>query len=374
MSRNTVYPRRQTNAMTQRLSLAISLLLLVTLIGCTAAEHSSATQTAAGVAEPTQTRTPAGDLLRIDGELVRHVYVPTIDEPARYAMTDERLYVWATDEWQPTETRYDGRTILVDPSDPLRLFRGDHPACDREPAQTITFSKSEDGGQTWRAIPAGDNIQPLAMDPQIKDVLYGTNCGLTISTDAGETWDSYYRSVDFTVLDIAIVQDRLLLLERSTRGLGRIVEIRVTDPENPELVDVLLEEQSIYALDADENRIIVASAKGVSISLDGGRTWTMTKLGLEGVVLGEEDAPLPQATENPGPERGVLSVQLDPTNSSQIFAGTVRGLYISQDNGVTWAPYAAATLDASVVDIQIGDSASDLFVTTERGVLVAPKP
>lgn len=86
----------------------------------------------------------------------------------------------------------------------------------------------------------------------------------------------------------------------------------------------------------------------------------------------EDSAPPPDEAGYPAPARGVLTLKLDPANSSRIFAGTVHGLYVSQDNGVTWDRYSPAPIEESVQNIQIGDAGSDLFLTTPSGVLVVP--
>lgn len=352
---------------------SLVLLLLLLFAGCSSAQRREATQTAAGSAQSTYTRTPSGEYLNIDGKRVIKIFVPTSDGPPRYALTDERFWVWATGVWKATETKRDERSILIDAVDPLRLYRGKHPICDRDPATSYTFSKSLDGGQTWRAIPAGENIEPLATDPALPNVIYGGNCGLAISSDGGETWRAYYRSLDYIVVDVVIVGERVLLQERAMDGHTRIVEIRVVNPEKPQLEAVLLEADGIYGIDADADRIVVATTAGVQISLDGGRTWTTTRIGLEGVTVESEDsAPPPDESGYPAPARGVLTVKLDPANASRIFAGTVHGLYVSQDNGVTWDRYSPAPIEESVQQIQIGDAGSDLFLTTPSGVLVVP--
>lgn len=370
------------NALGNSIRIIGSLSILVALSGvlsaCQASNDRFATETAASreTVQMTPTNTPSGDLLVIDGNPVHHVYISSTDGPPQYALTDEWLYRWDGNEWVHTTTRGDDRAILVDPERPERLFRGDHPVCSEEEVETepITFSKSTDGGNTWRAIPGGDNIRPLAIDPTLGDVIYGSDCGLAISADAGETWRAYYLAHGYTVVDAVVVGERLLVLELSLTGGGRVRSINVTVPEDPELVNVLFETGNAFALDARGERIVVGGMEGVSFSLDSGETWTTSRSGLEEVTVESiRDLP-PREGRDAQPEFGVLAVQIDPLNTERIFAGTVRGLYISQDAGLTWDEYTRVRHDVQVLNIQFAAGGNDIFITTPDGVLSVPNP
>lgn len=346
---------------------------------CRASQERFATETVAAIETPqgTPTNTPLGNFLMIDDEPVIAAFVPDPDGPILYALTAERLFRRdEQDRWIPTETRTDSRYILVDPVRPERLFRGDHPVCalDAEGREPVTFSKSTDSGNTWRAIPGGDNIRPLAIDPTLGDVIYGSDCGLAISADAGETWRAYYRSRGHTVVDAIAVGERLLVLEISTSGRGRLREINVTVPEDPELATRLVEAGLVFDLDADQERIIIGGVAGVIISLDGGESWTTTRVGLEAVTVESEEELPPEDAGLRQPQFGVLTVQIDPDDPDRIFAGTVRGLYISQDAGLTWDIYTTGQFEGRIENIQFGGAGSDLYLTTPGGVMVVPKP
>lgn len=345
----------------------------ILLAGCEASETRMATETAAP--HGTATNTPSGDLLLVAGDPVHSVYVPELDGPARYALTDSWLYRWQGNDWITTNTAADERAILVDPARPERLMRGNHPACSEDiVTEPITFSKSTDGGNTWRAIPGGDDIRPLAIDPTLGDVIYGSDCGLAISTDAGESWRAYYRSRDHTVVDAVVVGERLLVLEISVTGRGRLRAINVTVPEDPELDTILFETGHVFDLDAKPERIVVGGMQGVALSVDNGETWTTSRNGLEDVTIESLNNLPPEESDEAQPVLGVLAVRFDPLNTQRIFAGTVRGLYISQDAGLTWDAYSKVPLDARVIDVQFAAGGNDIYVTTPEGVLVVPNP
>lgn len=360
-----------------RALIAIVCGLAVFLPACQASQERFATETADAqvTARTTATNTPSGELLLIDGDPVRQIFIASTDGPALYALTDEWLYRKEGNEWVPTNTPADSRSILVDPSRPERLFRGNHPVCsDESPGEPITFSKSTDGGNTWRAIPGGDNIQPLAIDPTLGDVMYGSDCGLAISTDAGETWHAYYHSEGHTVVDAAVVGERLLVLEISVTGNGRIREINVTVPADPEIVNVLFETGRVFDMDASPQRIVIGGAEGAAFSVDSGDTWTTSRNGLEDVTVESAAGMPPVGAVDEAPAFGVLAVRLDPMNTDRIFAGTVRGLYISQDAGLNWDKYSRVDLDARVLNIQFAAGGNDIYVTTPDGVLIVPNP
>lgn len=370
-------PIEDSAKMPRRTRICACLLILLLLSSCTSADNRRATETsvANGVASPSQTLTPSGDLLRIDDDLVTSIFVPTVEDPAYYAFTENWLYFRDSGDWIQTRTRSDDRTILVDPARPERLYRGNHPVCTMENPEPIKFSKSEDGGETWRTIPEGENIQPIAVDRELQDVVYGSDCGLAISNDAGETWEPYYRHPDYTVVTAVPLGERLLVLERSVSGRGRLRELNITVPEEPEIAGTLLEVRGVYALDANADRIIIGSDAGVMTSTDGGRNWATSRIGLEAVTSEEGDEPpLADPTEASEGVRGVLSVRIDPTNEARLFAGTRRGLYVSQDNGATWDRYQPERLDSPVETIAIGNGGGDLYVTTSNGVQIVPNP
>jgi hypothetical protein len=140
------------------------------------------------------------------------------------------------------------------------------------------------------------------------------------------------------------------------------------------MVSGLVETGRVFDLDAGRERIVIGGLLGVTVSTDGGENWTTSRNGLEEVTVASEDELPPIAATGRPTEFGVLVVRLDPLHPQRLFAGTVRGLFISQDAGLTWDAYSAVNLDARVLDIQFAGGGNDIYVTTPNGVLVVPNP
>jgi hypothetical protein len=349
----------------------VALLLMIVLAGgCNSFDNG----TPAAGGSPTTTQTPAREIIVIDGEPVRQVFIPDPSQGPAYALTDSALYFHHSGLWERTRTKNDGRTLLVDPADPERIFRGDHPVCAAgDPPTPIEFEVSHDGGTTWRAQPQGRNIRPLAIDPSIPDIIYGSSCYLAISTTAGNTWMRLALMEDFPLVDIAFAGEQLLVLGTSADGVSRLRKIDITDPAEPLLGEMLLEIPGHAALDAHGDRIVVGGVESVHVSDDGGATWASSRFGLEAVT--SNTAPLPgRATGTEQDEIGVHCIRIGIKDKQRLYAGTSHGLFISQDGGGTWVRYDEVSLDAVVTSIDFALDGADLYVTTDKGVLSVPNP
>ena len=128
--------------------------------------------------------------------------------------------------------------------------------------------RSDDGGQSWAQLAnLGATLQASALDPSNSDVLYvGTTYkGLLKTTTAGQSWSALSNLPAPSVNDIAI------------------------DPTHP---------QTVYA----------ATDTGAFVSLDSGGQWSRIQDGL-------------------GPNPIVYSIDVDPDDSSQVYAVTPDGVY-----------------------------------------------
>jgi photosystem II stability/assembly factor-like uncharacterized protein len=327
---------------------------------------------------PTNTSTPSGDVLRVDGQVVRQALIPDLGQGPVYYLTDQALFTREHGVWTPTGAGNDGRVLLADPRDAERLLRGDHPPCrpltGAKPRQLLQIS--DDGGHSWVTLPAGENVRPLAFDPSLPDTIYGSDCALTVSTDAGQTWDHVPLMVGYEVVALEFVGQQLLALGSSPEGKSRLRRIDLSDPLVPVPRETLLELPGGACLAADQDRIVVGGRHGVYVSDDGGATWTSSRNGLETVTDAQEQLPTAavNAPDSAVAELGILAVALAPGNKRLLFAGTVGGLYISQDGGVSWDRYTEIGEHARVTSIQFALGGADIYVTTQYGIVDVPNP
>lgn len=349
-----------------------SLALFIVMSACNA---GSGVDSMPVSASPTTTQTPAGDVLVIDDQPVREVLIPNPQSGALYAVTDRLLYVLDGEIWTPVADAILGRHYIIDPTDEAHLFRGDHPACAlNETEEEIPLEVSEDGGDTWRELTSGTNTRPLAFDPTDPEVIYGSNCALMVTINSGNTWELVNALPGHDVTDIAIVRTRLLLLGTTPTGESMLREVDITDPRNPVIGDILLRTTGPAAMDVNADRIVVGGAQTVHVSDDGGETWYDSRIGLEQVTTaGQID---PDRTDGAAQraDLGVRVIQVDPSDIRRIYAGTSRGFFISQDGGITWVRYDQIPPGATVDSIEIAANDADLYVTTDKGVIVVPVP
>lgn len=354
-----------------------ALLVCLLLVSVSACSVSGRRERPAG--SPTTTLTPSGDVLRIDGEIVRRVLIPDPNQAPLYALTDRRMYILESGVWRPTSTEADERSLLVDPTNTLRLFRGGHPLCGLTNAETveaepIQLEVSLDGGGSWRPLGQGQNVEPIAFDRSDPEVLYGSDCNLAISTTSGNTWKHIDPLPNYALTQLEINLDRLLLLGSTPAGGSQLIAVDITDPHEPEIGDVLLEVPGSASFHARGDRIVVGTADTMHLSVDGGLSWATSKVGLEAVT-----APVasPQAERPDGATEaddvGILTVKIGRTEG-RLYAGTPHGLYISQDDGTTWVRYDEVSPSARVTEIQYGLDGADLYVTTDAGIVVVPAP
>jgi hypothetical protein len=176
--------------------------------------------------------------------------------------------------------------------------------------QTANFSKryfvkgmyvSEDGGDNWRRFSENVGIFDihasrivLGLSPVNPDVMFGEGQqGVLRSVDGGKTWVDVGQSA---LLNTEAVdkeeRDHNVVFKRRYR---LNVQKFIFDPTSANIVYML-------------------SRAGVHRTLDGGDTWTLINLGFDRL-------------------NAVNSFAIDPLQPSRVFAGTDRGLFMSEDRG-----------------------------------------
>ncbi|MGD2115349.1 MAG: hypothetical protein PVG07_09870, partial [Acidobacteriota bacterium] len=196
----------------------------------------------------------------------------------------------------PGSEEFEARVLAVAPSDPSTLFAAGR--WHTEDGGPDLF-KTTDGGEHWeRPYESGlqaELILDLAVDPADPDVVYLADSlrGVRKSVDGGRTW--------------APVNDGLphrpAPEQTESVALSRIVI-------DPGLTDTLF-----VAVDSGGPD----GPGGVYRSTDGGKHWARAADGLpEGLA--------------------VRDLAIDPRQPDRLWAATDRGLFVSEDAGLSWAP------------------------------------
>lgn len=311
---------------------------------------------------------PSTGYLEIDGQRAHQVVVPKPAAAAEYAVTTAGIYRNTNGAWSKVADDNGAGMIVADPTNSEILYRGDHPGC-AIGGQPIAFQKSTDGGKTWTTIPGVQNTQPMIVDPANPSIVYGNSCALAVSTNAGQTWKTVQPLPSFDLSSLALAGNKLYGVYTSEGGTSRLIVSDVSDPNNPTGNNQLLEFWGGGTVSANAGKLIVGEPHGVHVSTDGGQHWTFSRSGLEDVTVSVNvlTEPLPQNEISTG--FGIFAATIHPEQSDRLEAGTIRGLYRSQDNGRTWAQVPEIE-KSKVRDLAFASNGGQLYVTTDDGIYV----
>jgi len=222
--------------------------------------------------------------------------------------------------------------------------------------------KSNNGGKHWTAVNKGiefKTIQSLAADPHHSGTFYaGTwGDGVYMTSNGGEEWKS--------------VGDNLA---------GAFVYSLAVDPIKPGF-------------------LIAGTSTGAWQSKDGGKTWAKFGSGIPegvaevaafnpknseeiflavnnwvpgkqyvGVVMHSRDGGKSWNAAGPGiPETRILSLLLDPTNATTIYAGTEKGIFVSTDASQSWKALSSQPKTAEVGRLAVSPKAPGRLIAGTRG-------
>lgn len=317
---------------------------------------------------------PAGPLL-IDGQwaygLVGHPRSTTIYglAPGGLYRSDDGAEIWTLMNASPPVTQ----SLLLAPGQPGVLYGGKGYPC-YAGGPDVPLWKSEDGGQTWSELPAGLNLQPLAVHPTDAGRVYARGCPHPwVTDDGGATWTEQADELFLTwfahrAAPAAADDWQTVYFGGVSEGGGGAILgstdcgadwQRLTPPEAaPWWISAL-------ALDPiSSTHVYFGEPHAFWGSHDGGTTWFTSTKGLEDVIY-DPIAP-------PTHTYGLLSLAYVPDELDRWLLGTVRGLYATDDRGLSWSKLAGpAWQDDEVEALLLRWAEPDkLFVTTPQGVYV----
>jgi PKD repeat protein len=227
----------------------------------------------------------------------------------------------------------DGGYVAVDPTNTNVLYS--------ETTQ-LSIIKSTDGGGTFNEATTGitessDNfgfITPFAMDPGNHLRLWTAGRTAWRSVDGAATWTAASAPLttgDFPATAIAVSpQDgNYVLIGRSSGFIRRTTTALSTDSTTAWSQSLPTDPTQVYnswlAFDPTNKNIAYATYSTFGVphvwkSTDAGATWTnISGSGSTGI-----------------PDIPVLSIVVDPTNTSRLYVGTDLGVFTSIDGGANW--------------------------------------
>lgn len=322
---------------------------------------------------------PPEDLLMIDGEVVTRL-IGHPDSQTMYGVTAVGLYRSddaATSWTMITDTLPVTGTILLAPNQPEILYAGDGYPCFKGGPPT-PFWRSDDQGASWTQLPAGTNLQPMAVHPDNWQRIYAETCdGPRLSDDGGASWlhqeDDLFLMYNVFHLAAAAADDWQTVYIGAISEGGSSIIIGSQDGGDswdwltPLGADIWA--ISTMALDPiSTTHLYFGETLRFWGTLDGGTTWYTSTTGLEDVIYDPE---------GPGDQTyGLLSLVIRPTNRAQLWLGTAAGLYASEDRGLTWAKVTGTVWeDARIEAVLLQTAVADkLYLTTPDGVFVYQIP
>ena len=210
----------------------------------------------------------------------------------------------------------------------------------------------------WFRVPIGGaDVTSIAIDPFAKgEIFCGTSRGNVYrSSDSGRTWEPTRPGNQFPgyVVSTLAADTKVagkLWAALSGTGAGALVAV---SPDRGASWEILARwERSVdaraFAQSAlQPDRIACGGDDGVFLSQDGGKTWSPSGTGIDGLTL-------------------VQSLAFDPADPATLYAGTYRQAFRTRDGGKTWARIAAGmVLDATVYSFDFDpNDARRLWVST----------
>lgn len=365
--------------------------LLVALVGCvppTPTTLPSPASPSAATVAPTPVRTPtslaspsASPTPRpvVEGPLVAagqpvRALVLAPGSPVRYApvagglaRSDDHGQTWRQ------VASLELPRLLVSPHDPLTLYSGDVAPCLKGGPDPI-FRRSNDGGQTWVELPGGRGIRPVAEHPQRRGTLYGISCnGFHVSTDGGQAWQLTWPAMGWDItalLPVAGDTVRFLAALTSEGGSSHLARFDEAGKALPDPTPGR-EFWGRGVLAQAGHTLYLADSTAVWRSEDGGDHWVAFKDGLTDVVLALDPNVHGISVEDSQRGYGLFALAPDPARPQRLALGTVRGLYLSEDRGEHWRPFAPEALrQLKVTDVTWDPGTpGTLYATTPQGVL-----
>src|SRR5205807_168057 len=211
--------------------------------------------------------------------------------------------------------------------------------------------------------PDGGDVRSLAYDPQNPDrILLGTSSGQIFeSRDRGTSWTRFAHLgtgpdyvLDHIIFDPSDSRKLYVAAWSIEHESGELFRSRNSGKSFESLNEMKGKSIRSFAMAPSNSKTLIAGTlDGVFRSDDAGDHWSRIS------PEGHKDI------------KNIESIAIDPQNPDVIFAGTTEGLWKTQDSGATWHRVTAPNIIVNDVMIDPRDSTRVMLATDRSGVLLS---
>jgi len=254
------------------------------------------------------------------------------------------------------------KTVLVNPGDNRIIYIGTNSG----------VLKTEDAGEGWRIILSvkGQNkgVNFLLFDAQDKNSLYAaTGNGLYYSNNQGKDWKRIFQGKNYLESDctaLAILPYAIYL------GTKQGLFISQDQGRSWQKETAKLGNSRVFAIACNLKEpkfVYIACVDGVFKTQDAGQSWERTFVSSP-QENGKEIEEIIEDRDEEMRFSDIRYISIDPANPNYIYLATARGVYKSQDRGVSWELLSNAGLLNREVKFILISNKSNLHAVTKSGV------
>lgn len=226
--------------------------------------------------------------------------------------------------------------------------------------------KSRDGGQTWANLSQGmsySRVIAMAIDPAYPATVYAGTKGDAVykSHDGGQRWTSMRSGLDDATITSVVNQflfdpaDAQHIFLATTMG---VFETKNGGEQWTKKMEGMKEVLMVVTLGMDPTRpsiLYAGTSGGVYKSIDQAGHWKKMNNGL-----------VPPDMLKTSRALNVTSILVDPYESDTVYAATLAGLYKSTDGGDAWKRIGESLADQMIVAMVLDRTRQGVIYITGR--------